>query len=119
VINDLIEKKFAFDIELLLKSELYQKGSVVKIPIAWIDSEAASTTTDLQPYLPMLKSIVRMNQKYFPDDNDHNAFAGFIESLDEETFQKILNEIPKEIVSRNPDEFTRYDGVQVTDFKKD
>ena len=66
IIEDLIENKFAFDIELLVKAELLKKDSIIKIPIAWIDSEEASTTTDIQPYLPMLKSIVKMSKEYFP-----------------------------------------------------
>ena len=61
IIEDMIEKKFAFDIELLLKTELVEKNSVIKIPIAWIDSDLATTTTDLQPYLPMLQSIAKKN----------------------------------------------------------
>ncbi len=64
IIDDLIEKKFAFDIELLLKTELLEHQSIEKVAIAWIDSEAASTTTDIQPYLPMLKAITFMREKY-------------------------------------------------------
>lgn len=115
IIENLIEKKFAFDIELLLKTELFRNGAIVKIPIAWIDSEAASTTTDLQPYLPMLKSISMMNKQYFPGDGQPNEFSTFIDSLSEEEFQKLLDHIPAEITSRNPDEFTAYDKVRVKD----
>jgi len=118
IIDNIIERKFAFDIELLLKAELYKKGAITKVPIAWVDSEEASTTTDLQPYLPMLKSIVRMNRKYLPKDELSNEFACFLESLDEEGFRKILNNIPLNIVERNPDEFTKYDEVRVVDFIK-
>ena len=64
IIEDLLEKKFAFDIELLLKTVLLQPQGITKVPIAWIDSEEASTTTDIQPYLPMLKSIAKMYRKY-------------------------------------------------------
>lgn len=116
IIDDLIEKKFAFDLELLLKTELLQKGSVIKIPIAWIDSEAASTTTDIQPYLPMLKSIVAMNQKYFSKKDKTNEFAKLIQSLNEEEFNSILENIPQNIINREPDEFTEYDKVRVSDF---
>ncbi len=116
IIEDLIEKKFAFDIELLLKAVLYKKDAITKIPIAWIDSEEASTTTDLQPYLPMLKSIARMNKRYFLEEGQSNEFASFITSLNEEDFEKILDDIPQNIISRNPDEFTEYDGVSVADF---
>ncbi len=119
LIDDLIEAKFAFDIELLLKAELYQEGAVTKIPIAWIDSEEASTTTDLQPYLPMLKSIAKMHRRYFRKPGKPNEFASFVESMDEERFQKILANIPENITKRNPDEFTDYDEVGVGDFPQD
>ena len=113
VIDDLIEKKFAFDIELLLKSELKQKDTIIKVPIAWIDSEGESTTTDLQPYLPMLKSIAKMNQKYFKEKE--NEFIPFIESLTQERFEKLLENIPVEIANGNPDDFTDFDGIKVAE----
>ena len=116
VIGDLIETKFAFDIELLLKTEQYKKESISKIPIAWIDSEEASTTTDLQPYLTMLKSIAKMNRRYIQEKNPDNEFVSFIESLDEERFNKILDDVPQNIIKRNPAEFTDYDEVRVVDF---
>ncbi|MCA0153149.1 glycosyltransferase [Winogradskyella vincentii] len=115
IINDLIESKFAFDIELLLKTELFKKGSIIKIPIAWIDSEEASTTTDLQPYLSMLKSIAMMNKRYFHKQKKDNEFVSFIESLNEERFNILLDNIPRNITIRNPDEFTDYDEVRVAD----
>jgi len=119
IFEDLIEKKFAFDIELLLKTELFQKDSIFKVPIAWIDSDEASTTTDLQPYLPMLKSIVKMSNKYFPKNESASEFSSFIESLDEEKFKSILKNIPSEIVKREPIEFTNYDKIRVSDFISD
>ncbi|NNE97556.1 MAG: hypothetical protein HKN25_00910 [Pyrinomonadaceae bacterium] len=113
VIEDLIETKFAFDIELLLKSELLKKESIVKVPVAWIDSDLASTTTDLQPYLSMLKSIVKMYRKYFRSNNTADEFASFIESLDEDSFDQIVKNIPEEILMREPSEFTEYAEVGV------
>lgn len=117
IIDDLIEKKFAFDIELLLKAELIKQHSIVKVPIAWIDSEAASTTTDIQPYLPMLKSIVKMYRKYFPSNPTSDQFAMFIESLDEDQFNQVLSNIPPEIVKREAFEFNDFDGVTVSELK--
>ena len=114
----MIEKKFAFDIELLLRTELIRQNSIAKVPIAWIDSEAASTTTDLQPYLPMLQSIVKMYRKYFYDTQKSNEFASFIESLNQETFDKLLNNIPEAITKREPYEFSEYDEVKVVDFQR-
>ena len=115
IIDDLIEKKFAFDIELLLKTQLLQKDSIEKVPIAWIDSEEASTTTDLQPYLPMLKAIVQMNRKYLPKADLSDEFAHFIDSLDETKFADLLENIPVDITSREPIEFTDFDKVRVND----
>ncbi len=55
-----VEHKFAFDIELLLKTTFLKADAISKVPIAWIDSDTASTTADLQPYLPMFKAIASM-----------------------------------------------------------
>ena len=115
ITKDMIEKKFAFDIELLLRTELIQKNAVAKVPIAWIDSEAASTTTDLQPYLPMLQSIVKMYKEYFDKSPTANEFADFIESLNQETFSKLLDNIPEEIKKREPYEFSDFDKVTAED----
>ena len=117
IIDDLIETKFAFDIELLLKTELLQNKPISKVPIAWIDSEEASTTTDLQPYLPMLQSIVKMYKKYLPSNPTADEFAAFIESLDEISFNQIVENIPSEILEKEPYEFTDFDGVSVADLK--
>ena len=87
------------------------------MPIAWIDSEAASTTTDLQPYLPMLKAIVKMNRKYFPKQQQADEFASLINSWTESDFNNILENIPLEIVRREPLEFTDYNKVSAVDFK--
>ena len=117
IIDNLIEQKFAFDIELLLKAELVQNNSISKISIAWIDSEAESTTTDLQPYLPMLKSISKMYKKYLPGNETSNEFASFIELLNEVDFNTILNNIPKGILKREPYEYSDYDEISVADLK--
>ena len=99
ILEDLIEMKFAFDIELLLKTALIRERGITKVGIAWIDSEEASTTTDIQPYLPMLKSIAKMYRKYFKADPTRDSFANFIESLSEEEFKKLLDDIPEGILS--------------------
>ena len=117
IILDMIEKKFAFDIELLLKTELHKSDSISKIGIAWIDSEAASTTTDIQPYLPMLKAIVKMYRKYLPQNAESDEFAEFVESLDEIAFNKLLDNVPAGISSREPIEFAEYKGVGVHDLQ--
>ena len=115
VVSDLIEKKFAFDIELLLKTELRRRGSITRVPIAWIDSEAASTTTDLSPYLPMLKKMVAMYRAYLPRGEEPEEFARFIDSLDEESWEALLEHIPEEITSREPAEFAEWAGIRPAD----
>ncbi len=117
IVDDLIEKKFAFDIELLLKTELRQPGAIVKVPIAWIDSTAESTTTDLQPYLSMLQSIVKMYRKYLPSDPEAESFAQFIESLDEDTWDRLVDHVPPAIADRDPAEFGDFNQVRVSDLE--
>lgn len=118
IIDNLIEHKFAFDIELLLKAEQLRKDTIAKVGIAWIDSEEASTTTDLQPYHSMLQSIARMYRKYISPTPQGDKFASFIEELTEDQFHNLLNEIPDEITSRRPLEFATFDGVSVKQLKE-
>ena len=118
ILDNLIENKFAFDIELLVKAELVEHDSIAKVAIAWIDSEEASTTTDLQPYLPMLKSIAKMYKKYLPLNKTSSDFALFISKLNEEDFNNILNNIPEGILKREPYEYTDYDEITVADLIK-
>jgi UTP--glucose-1-phosphate uridylyltransferase len=115
IVLDSEEKRFAFDIELLLKTELLKAGSIAKVPVAWIDSEAESTTTDLQPYLPMLQCVCRLYRKYLPEKDSANAFAEFLEALDETRWAELLEVIPEAITSRNPSEFSEFDQVTVRD----
>lgn len=115
IIRDMIESKFAFDIELLIRSALIEDDTIARVPIAWIDSEAASTTTDLQPYLPMLKSIARMYSRYIAANPHSDEFASYIEGLSEEDFHVLLEEIPEAIVQREPAEFNEFKGVKASD----
>lgn len=105
IIEDLGEKKFAFDIELLLKTELRRQDSIAKVPIAWIDSEAASTTTDLEPYLPMLKAVAAMYRKYLPPNANSTSFAEFIDALDQSQWARLVELVPDGIASAEPADF--------------
>lgn len=118
IVQDTVEKRFAFDIELLLRTELARHGSIERVAIAWIDSEAASTTKELQPYLPMLKSLVRISQKYLPADDTASGFAALIESLDEESWTRLSGNVPVEIAEREPIEFDEYDAVSPQDLRR-
>lgn len=117
ILDDLLEYRFAFDIELLMRASLRPGSTIRKVPIAWIDSEEASTTTDLQPYLPMLKAIAGMYRAYLPSDPGREEFASFIERLDEDRFERLISRIPPTILEREPFELGDYDGVTVDDLR--
>ncbi len=105
------EKRFAFDIELLLRAALEHSDGCRKVAICWIDSEAASTTTDIQPYLPMLKSVARMYRQYLPANERADRFADFLEQLTEPEWQTLLENIPAGITTREPASFGDFDEV--------
>ncbi len=111
VTADAVERRFAFDVELLLKTALLHPGKIHKVPIAWIDSEALSTTTDLQPYLPMLRSIVTMYRKYLPKDATADAYASLIDGLSDAAWDRLVEAIPTAITERDPAEFGEFAGV--------
>lgn len=117
ILDDLIESKFAIDIELLLKTELLNQKSIAKVGIAWIDSEAESTTTHIQPYLPMLKSISKMYRKYTGTNKESESFSNFIDSLSSEQWDKLVEKIPESIAEREPLEFGLFNDVRVSDLK--
>lgn len=117
IVVDTLEKKFAFDIELLLRTELTRPDSIVKVPIAWIDSEAASTTTDLEPYLPMLQSIVGFYRHYLPANPESGTFAAFIEELDEDSWHRLVDSIPAEIAEADPTRFGDHAPVTAADLQ--
>jgi hypothetical protein len=118
IIDGLIEKKFAFDIELLLKIELQHPQSILKVPIGWIDSEELSTTTDLDPYLAMLQSIARMYRQYLPPDPESEAFARFVELLDEESWNSLVRNIPTKIAEQDPSTFAEFRDVRASDLQR-
>jgi hypothetical protein len=111
IVRDTVEKRFAFDIELLLRTVLARPASIERVPIAWIDSEAASTTKELQPYLAMLQSIVRIANRYLPERSQAAGFAELVESLDDASWNRLSSEVPTEIAERAPLEFEEFDAV--------
>lgn len=117
ITEDLMEKKFAFDIELLLKTVLLDKNGIAIVPIVWIDSEAASTTTALSPYLNMLQQVARMQQKYVRPGEQAARWARFVLSLDQGDFEYLLQHIPAPIRRMNPKDFGSFDGVKPEDLE--
>jgi hypothetical protein len=118
ILAGLMEKRFAFDIELLLKTELNRSDAIAKIPIAWFDSEAASTTADLQPYLAMLQSITKFYRTYLPGNQESEKFARLIDRLDEPSWNRLLEKIPEEITKREPTEFVDFNNVTADELAK-
>ena len=112
------EVKFSFDLELILKTDLLERRSVKKIPIAWIDSDDASTTTGLQPYLTMLKSIAKLYHKYLPANAEAHRFAFFIKTLTEDQFDVLVNNVPEGIQIKSAVHYDIYDEIKVADFEE-
>lgn len=117
ILDDLLEYRFAFDIELLLRTALGARDRITKVPLAWIDSEEASTTTDIQPYLPMLRSIAAMYRTYLPPEEAREEFAAFIEELDEEGFDRLVADIPSALLEKEPHQLGDFDGVSADDLR--
>jgi hypothetical protein len=117
VVRDSIENGFSFDIEMILRTLMRRPGSIRKVPIAWFDSEAASTLTALNPYLSMLRSIVAIARQYRPPTGTGEEFATFIDSLDEDGWARLVDRVPSEIADREPAEFDRFDRVSVADLR--
>jgi len=82
-----------------------------RVPVAWIDSEAASTTTDLDPYLPMLRAVAKMYHRYCDPDPRADSFVAVIESMDADSWHRLLDNIPVDIASRDPSSFPQWAGV--------
>jgi Glycosyl transferase family 2 len=107
VVLNTIERQFAFDIELILRTELKQANSVEKVGIAWIDSDAESNTSGLTgPHLGMLKTMVRMYNKYLEPSDEGDAFADFINQLTEDGFGRLITNCPQEIQEAEPSTFS-------------
>ncbi len=121
IVNKIIlhnfEKKFAFDIELLIKTDKFKRESIAKVPIVWIDSEAESTTTDLQPYVDMLHSIADMYFKYLPANSFSHSFAFFVKSLDQKKWEILVNHIPEGILIKSAIHYDKYDEIKVSVFQ--
>ncbi len=96
------ERGFAFDIELLLRSEKNLGRSISAVPIAWIDSEAASTTTALEPYLPMLRSVATLYRELCPRRESSERFAEAILSMDDAAWKRAVDELAPPLEAVDP-----------------
>ncbi|TKB53017.1 glycosyltransferase [Ferrimonas aestuarii] len=95
----MIESKFAFDLELLLKAQLSHPNRIGKVGVGWIDSDALSTTTELSPYLTMLKSIVKMYRSYVPAQAVSDQFAQLIDALEEPQWVQLVEAMADQVDS--------------------
>ena len=122
IVNKIIlnnqEKKFAFDIELLLKTDILKRASIEKVPTAWTDCKEASTTTDLHPYLDMLKSIAKMYHKYLPAGAVSHKFAFFIKALTKEQWDILVENVPEGIRIKSAVHYDIFSEVTVEDFEE-
>ncbi len=118
IISNNIEKKFAFDIELLIKTDIYKRESIAKVAVSRIDSKADSTVTNLQPYLQMLKSVADMYYKYLPPNSFSHAFAFFVKSLTEKDWNILVDNVPEGIMIKSAIHYDKYDEIKVPVFQK-
>jgi len=106
-----MESGFAFDIEVLLHVHLGRPDSIRKVAVAWIDSDAQSTTADLEPYLDMLRMAVAFYRTYLPPDETGESFGQLIEALDKDAFEALLDSLPPQIAEGEPAGFDDFRGV--------
>ena len=81
---------FAFDVELLLMSELMKRRSIAEVPIAWIDSDVASNTKATSTHLSMLRSIVSLSRSLENRRTSCEAFSAVIEGLDDSAWDQAV-----------------------------
>ncbi len=117
-LENVIETKFSFDIELLLRTELKRSNSIAQIPIAWADSDEASTTIDLEPYLPMLNRMIDFYKHYLPIHPEAEDFKDFIKELDQESWDRLVHNIPNEIKTWDPVDDIHYNEVSTEQLRK-
>lgn len=117
LVSKTLEKKFAFDLELLVRAQLRKPGSIARVPLAWIDSEALSTTTDVQPYLSMLQAMVGFYRHYLAPTETADAFAKFIDAMSEDEWQRLIEVMPQEILQHTPAQMADFDGVSADDLR--
>ena len=91
VLGNILQKAkeygFAFDVEMLLRSEICG-FRLAKVPIAFYDNTVNSSTRSNAVHLRMLKSIVALGESV--ERNDGNFYARFINSLDLDRWERII-----------------------------
>lgn len=64
----------------------------------------SKSTIELNPYLAMLKIIVRIYKRYLPFNETSKKLANFINELDENRWAKLADNISKENIGRYIDD---------------
>ena len=113
--NILVERKFAFDIELMLLTHLRRRGSVGQCGIAWIDSEAESQSGDTEGYVTLLKAIATIYREYLPRDTWRESIAEFVKSLTPTRFEALLDNCPEGIAMRDAADFETWSGCSAAE----
>jgi hypothetical protein len=112
------DSRFSFDIEALLRVRQAGGGRIARVPIAWIDSEEASTTAEHAPYLPMLKSVAALQASLGDRSQRETPFRELIEGLDDEHFDALVKNVPEAITDRSPLDFDDFDEVSAEDLAR-
>ena len=103
MVESTIEKQFAFDIELLLLTD-NAGGRIDRFPVAWIDSQAASTTDD-DIYLTMLQSVAAMYRGHDRHTDQAEPFVQLVEQMSHEDWSRLLDNPPSQLLDHDPTEF--------------
>jgi len=117
-LENMLESKFSFDVELLLRTELKSPNSIAQIPIAWMDSDEASTTKDLEPYVPMLNRMVDFYDHYLPTHPEAEDFKSYIRDLTDETWDRLIHNIPDAIKAWDPVDDIEFNQVSTDQLKR-
>jgi len=66
----------------------------------------------------MLQAMVGMYRTYLPADERADEFAAFIETLDERGWNRLVDNIPEAITSREPAEFGGFSEVTAEQLRR-
>ena len=103
---------------MLLRTELKRANSIAQIPIAWYDSDEASTTKDLEPYVPMLNRMIEFYEHYLPTHSEAEDFKIFIRALTNESWNTLIHNIPEEIKTWDPVNDIQFNKVTTDQLRK-
>ena len=65
----------------------------------------------------MLKGIAGMYRRYLPANPESDAFASFVEGLDEASWDRLVENVPQAIAEADPTTFADMNEVTVGDLE--